>query len=134
MPSLDPTDFVLFLVTNPWHGLHLVLAFVGAMGACAYFPHLALGEGPRPRRFVAGLLSVVGIVWLLSAYIVAQQVESNVGFIYSHAFATLSGYGVVTVVLERRFGHPLFQHAGQMEPQPRDGAENTPPSSRIGSG
>lgn len=109
IPFLPGAQLLSFVLASPIQGTCMVFAFIGCMGAFAYFPHIALSDGPRKRRLWAALAEAAGLIWIAISYIVASTTESNVEFIYTQSFASFAPFGVLTIVLERKFGHPLFK-------------------------
>lgn len=116
-PFLPGEELLSFIVGHPWQGLCMPFSFIGAMGALAYFPHIALGKGPRRRRLTAAIATVTGAVWLILSYLVAKSTEPNVDFVYTEAFASFAAFGALTLVAERYFGHPFFQSEKDVGPR-----------------
>src|SRR5208283_2889240 len=100
-PFLPGEELLSFIVGRPLQGLCRAFSFIGAMGALAYFPHTALGKGPRRRRLAAAIATAIGAVWLILSYLVAESTEPDVDFIYTQAFASFAAFGVLTLVAER---------------------------------
>lgn len=96
-------------MVDPFFAFRLVLAWVGAIAALAYFPHLALSNAPRGRKRWALALTLLGIAWVVAAYALALQMEPAVLFTRTESFANLAPFGVLALMLERYFGNPLFQ-------------------------
>lgn len=94
----------------PLTALCIPFSFVGAVGAVAYFPHIAMTEAaPKDRRRGALVAATIGIAWLVVAYVLGRSMDPATPFALSAAFASMAPYGIATIFAERRFGHPLYQ-------------------------